>query len=109
MNSGTEEVELAGFEKGVSGNLLMVSHAHFQQGNKNLFLYIKNKYIHVVYKHIYGISMVLGCQWRRAIRKKSLKKIPYEGDNEKEVEKHYYAKHIFPFNYVVYLLPIQKN
>lgn len=53
--------------------------------------------------------MVLGCQWRRAIRKKGLKKVPYEGDNEKAVEKHYYAKCIFPFNYVMYLLPIQKN
>lgn len=74
MNSGNEEVEIAGFEKGVSGNLLMVSHAHSQQDNKNLFLYIKNKYIHVVYKHIYGISMVLGCQWSRAIRKKTSEK-----------------------------------
>lgn len=60
MNSGGKGKRLSGHEKGLSENLLTVTQAHSQQGNKNLFLCIKNSlYMHTVHKHIYGISTVL--------------------------------------------------
>lgn len=55
MNSGGKGKRLAGHEKGLSENLLTVTHAHSQQGNKNLFLCIKNNYTCIQYINIYTV------------------------------------------------------
>lgn len=74
-------------------------------------MYQEQTYIHniIVHEHIKGISMVLKCHGEKQLGKKNLNEVPDVSDNEKRVEKLFYAKQIFPFNYAtLYILPITK-